>query len=314
MNQFNRYSALVFHLAGQTLAAAEKARDALSPNRPAANRRAAPLTLALPAARMLLDPPQTHADTHHSPLRDAAAALAPLEPDSDPCAARLVTLLDQSRTIYHPLAVYLLLKALHRQGPAIEPAARQAIERDLARAVDTIAQCHARTPRSRDRFALLLWQALCLVQAAHALPDTPRHQAAGQEALDAVNQLLEQFQSDGPLHPRDANDQLDAWTYRELAAAHALSHLARPAGESALQQRVVDVARYHLQCTQPDYTTYEPWGMPAFAQVPDTLIFVDQQLHDVSTNVHLSGDASALVPALLLADTACAMRQVQQCK
>jgi hypothetical protein len=81
-------------------------------------------------------------------------------------------------------------------------------------------------------------------------------------------------------------------------------------GESRWWQRARDIALYHLEYTQPDHVTAQPWAVLVFAAWPDTASFADQQLHD--TQVYWRQGAGGtgggdLVPALLLSDAACAI-------
>src|SRR5690606_9803795 len=112
------------------------------------------------------------------------------------------------------------------------------------------------------------------------------------------------------LHGHDANEPLDFWTYRELAGLHALARLAAMPGRSSRpdwQARVAQIAAFHLDHTQPDYTTYEPWALFAFAGSPHTALFAEQQLHDATTHLGQSGGSAAVMVALLLADAFDAM-------
>ena len=100
----------------------------------------------------------------------------------------------------------------------------------------------------------------------------------------------------GSLQPPDADAAPDTWVFNELVMLHALH--AAPETDPA---RVTAAAVYHAGHTQPDYTTYQPWALSAFLDVPDAVGFAEQQLHDVSTHLAVEGAAGALVSGLLLA-------------
>ena len=104
------------------------------------------------------------------------------------------------------------------------------------------------------------------------------------------------------LQPSDPNEAADHWTYRELTGLHALQALVELTGNARWAARVAEVARFHQANTQPDYTTYQPWGLAAFLATPQTVPFAEQQLHDVETHLSLAGGPGAVVPAILLAD------------
>src|SRR5690606_33037121 len=102
------------------------------------------------------------------------------------------------------------------------------------------------------------------------------------------------------------NESPDTWTYRELTGLHALANLALLRRNTAWARRVKEIAGYHLEHTQPDFTTYEPWALFAFGWTPATSDFAQQQLHDVQTHL-ASGGVDLTAAALLLADADWAM-------
>ncbi|MEM6551840.1 MAG: hypothetical protein AAF750_06910 [Planctomycetota bacterium] len=115
---------------------------------------------------------------------------------------------------------------------------------------------------------------------------------------------------DGALHHLGLDDLLDAWTYRELAGLHGLDLLARRETRGDWSAAAARVAVFHQGHTQPDYTTYQPWGLAAFASVAETGWFAEQQLHDVETHLAVEGGPGAAVVALLLTDAVLTLRGV----
>lgn len=182
-----------------------------------------------------------------------------------------------TRPVYHPLLMHLWLRC----GP------------NDAHAPAGHASAGPGAPH------LSLWWALCDYQS-----DAPE---AAREKTDAVTVSPGE---DGALHPRGLDDQLDAWTWRELAGLHALTWLAELDDNDRWRQRVREIAEHHQRATQPDYTTYQPWGIAAFVLTPGTLMFADQQMHDARTNLHLEGGGAGLLPGLLLADAAALLRRI----
>lgn len=131
--------------------------------------------------------------------------------------------------------------------------------------------------------------------------------AAGGTDLNPAHRIVEAH--DGCLAPQSLDEGPDHWTYRELVGLHALHALielcdARDDLEipPTWRQRVLQITAYHQNHTQPDYTTYQPWGLAAFLSNPETTWFAEQQLHDVATHLSIEGGPGALLPALLLAD------------
>lgn len=131
---------------------------------------------------------------------------------------------------------------------------------------------------------------------------------ARQEAIDLtsiteiIDRLIGHPGEGRPLHEQKLEDSPDEWTYRDLVGLHALHHLAQLTGHTPWQQRVLEITAYHQNHTQPDYTTYQPWGLAAFLSNPDTVLFAEQQLHDTETHLNIEAGPGALLPALLLAD------------
>ena len=131
--------------------------------------------------------------------------------------------------------------------------------------------------------------------------------ASGRGDPEAVSRVLASHT--GSLHPQTHEEPPDHWTYRELVGVHALhalvewthTHADMPA-PPGWKQRLQEITNYHQHHTQPDYTTYQPWGLAAFLSNPDTVMFAEQQLHDVQTHLQIEGGPGALLPALLLAD------------
>ena len=211
---------------------------------------------------------------------------------------RLTTLTGQSRPVYLPLAAHLARDALAKEKSR-QGGGEQA---DVAR----LAQMLESEAISRQTVSLVLWQSLCVMEAAALLDDRAMHDAAAArvDAVLADAPAASDASGAGPLHAQRSEDQLDHWTYRELSGLHALANLAHHADRDDWWQAVHRIVLFHLEHTQPDYTTCEPWGVHAFLRWPETVVFADQQLHDTQTNMTLEGASAALLPALLLSDAA----------
>ena len=134
-----------------------------------------------------------------------------------------------------------------------------------------------------------------------------RRLVASQHGLTEAEELPLTSTTPAPLVPLGLNDLIDSWTYYELVGLHGLHLCSVIEQDDSLAQHVRFAAEYHLGHTQPDYTTYQPWGLAAFASDPFTAVFAEQQLHDVATHLSIEGPGSAVMPALLLADAAATM-------
>ncbi len=241
------------------------------------------VTLGGPAARRLLGGGES------PEAATAAAAIADLLHHRGLAPVKLVDTFGFSRPVYYPLLVHLQLLT------AADKAVPQALRAAAARDVPTLA---AQDPSMR------LWWAVCLYEAATALADDSLRQTA--TAL--AEPIAANPGAEGALHPREGlDDLLDAWTFRELAGLHALGWLAIHTGNERWWERVRQVASAHQAITQPDYTTYQPWGVHAFLMWGETIPFGEQQLHDAVTNLHVERGGAGLVPGLLLADAAAAL-------
>ncbi|MGN6368532.1 MAG: hypothetical protein ACTHN5_09750 [Phycisphaerae bacterium] len=79
---------------------------------------------------------------------------------------------------------------------------------------------------------------------------------------------------------------MDRFVYDELTALHAAYNSAKIIGgpdAPAMMDQVRHAIRWHVENTQPDNTTNEPWALAAFAALDDTHTFAEQQLHDTLT-------------------------------
>jgi hypothetical protein len=280
----------VTHLAQQALSLAASATPLLQTGRPT-------LTLGLPPAQALLTADSAPLDLH-APLTDllAAAQAAPAKPP------RVDDLLGHSRTVYHPYLLHLCICARAQRKIDEPPADDSLISLLLKSAEPALRYLDADVPS--DDLALVMWEAACLIDHRRVIGPNER----SDRATAVVERITQRHQTARCLHPHQPDDLLDAWTYRELSALHALFHLAVMEDRPDWRQRAHAVAMFHLEHTQPDYTTYQPWALAAFVDQSATRTFADQQLHDAQTHLHLQGSSGAVMIALLLADAAFTLR------
>ncbi|MFN3168146.1 MAG: hypothetical protein ACE37H_13880 [Phycisphaeraceae bacterium] len=266
------YARVVADLARQALAVAFDA----APHRARQGERRWPMAEALPAARVLADAAD---DADVAQLAVAAEQLN--QALSDP-AGKVTDGFGHARPVYRWFALHLLGTAARLAGHAAAiQHLQQSAERLLARPVGD-----DRDPRLDIWRDAIAWQ--------HGIA---RSRAAQIEPADEP----------APLAPLGLDDLIDAWTYNELIGLHGLHLLALLRRDADAQTRARSAALYHLGHTQPDYTTYQPWGLAAFASDARTAVFAEQQLHDVATHLSIEGPGGAVLPALLLADAASAL-------
>lgn len=212
------------------------------------------------------------------------------------------------REVYHPLALHLCLTAFERRYESLPQALWARCEQAVPEAVAPcrLIEFFADYAAPPGLVALALWQALCLADQARL---TKRD--VDLELVDSVVANIVATNGDGALHTMRGDDTLDTWTYRELVGLHALAHLALTRRNRGWAKRVEQVALYHLENTQPDNATNQPWAVFAFLWSPRTASFAEQQLHDCTVHA-ASGDATGgagLVAGLLLADAASALNE-----
>jgi len=231
----------------------------------------------LPAARLLID--QVEDDAHvRAQLQDAAGSLVETLADA---MGRVADGFGHARPSYAPFAIHLLgIAAKQANDAATLDTVKQAATLLLNRHPDAAA---ASDPR------LAAWRRLI----------------ARQHGLQEAEDLPLSSDEPKPLVSLGIDDLIDSWTYYELVGLHGL-HLVSLHDKTAAE-RVRLAAEYHLGHTQPDYTTYQPWGLAAFAGHPQTAVFAEQQLHDVATHLSIEGPGGAVMPALLLADASATM-------
>lgn len=276
------YAAVTLQLAVKALSIAT---DAV-PHRAPQGEKRWPLTNLLPAARVLLgDVRDGDADV----LRDAAAELC--RTLADP-SGKVTDGFGHSRPVYAWFAIHLL-------STAASPVKDDGVSGNAWEANDLLWRRYQH--ESEVDLRLAIWCRLMAKQ--HGIEDADEFPPA---MLDALCRLSPSTDA-APLVPLGLNDLIDSWTYYELVGLHGLHLCSVIEQDDSLAQHVRSAAEYHLGHTQPDYTTYQPWGLAAFASNPQTAVFAEQQLHDVATHLSIEGPGGAVMPALLLADAAATM-------
>lgn len=292
--KFSRYRVLV----------ADLARKALAHQDTEASADHVDVMLGVAPALMLLDGDMTRGPHLVSGFRRlgsvATGAATPMLADSA----------GDRRDVYFPFVLHLHLRAFARRYEMLATADWMACEDNLPGCVTGVreAENHADRPVPPQATARVLWQALCLAEYA----DVSKRDVDMELADAVVHQAVSRPGEHGCLHPASPDESPDAWTYRELTGLHALANLALFRRNRTWACRVEEIAGYHLEHTQPDFTTTQPWAIFAGLWTERTAMFAEQQLHDVtSAQATSSGayDTHRPMVGMLLADAADALAQ-----
>ena len=254
---------------------------------------------AAPALLLVADAPDQHAALSDG-LRELVELnrTAQMSPDTAGVPV-LHDLQEHAREFYFPLVLHLHLAAFSKLYETLSVHLWSICEELMQQAAPRQIEAWASRPPPAIDTAFVLWQSLCLLDQA----DLAKRDADAELVDAVVHAIIEQPGPGGSLHPRDegsAGESLDAWTYRELAGLHALTSLALARRSAVWAERVRQITAYHLENTQPDNTTTEPWGVAGFLWSVHARSFGEQQLHDVQAGQ----GAMTPVTAMLLADAA----------
>lgn len=94
-----------------------------------------------------------------------------------------------------------------------------------------------------------------------------------------LQSLVRHQQPDGRFLASTGRDNPETHWYHELIILHALGAYALRRGDSSAQQAVNRAALLHLNETQPDHATAEPWGLFIFVRNMQTLPLADHLIH-----------------------------------
>ena len=139
------------------------------------------------------------------------------------------------------------------------------------------------------------WCALALLSGSFLLGEKPWAERA--EAFFSA--LGANQRSGGTFLRASASDNPETLWYNELVLLHAMSSYAAQANDALATAAVMQAADYHLNETQPDHASSQPWGLLAFVWRHETRPLADQLLHAARTHRPESADGIA---SMLLAD------------
>ncbi len=211
------------------------------------------------------------------------------------------------RPVYRPLLVYAWLQAFRmvyetlprgefgRWEEGIRPWC-DLLEAELGEITSTSGAMPAPLGASAAESA---WTALALhvagkVYVRDAWTDLASHtfgklMKSQQAQADSRGTFLEASPADNP----------EPHAYHELVLLHAAASYAVQTEDRTLAAAVARNAEFHLNETQPDHATAQPWGLFAFIWNPATRGLADQVLHAARVN---QPDGLDGVSLMLLAD------------
>ncbi len=141
-----------------------------------------------------------------------------------------------------------------------------------------------------------VWSALAmhLSHVADARQTWPRM------AAYVFTRLVEGQQANGSFLRTTPADNPETHWFHELVTLHAAADYAWLTGDPAVAAAVSRAAHYHLNETETDHATGQPWGLPAFVRDDAVSPVADAMLHAVSAHQPAGPTGVAL---FLLADT-----------
>jgi hypothetical protein len=120
-------------------------------------------------------------------------------------------------------------------------------------------------------------------------------------ASDFFGKLTKAQNRSGAFLTTTPSDNPETHGYHELVLLHAAATYAVQTEDRPLAAAVAKSTLFHLNETQPDHATTQPWALFPFLWNPDTRTLADTLLHNASTN------ASPLT-SILLADALYCLR------
>ncbi|HEX8914537.1 MAG TPA: hypothetical protein VF796_19465, partial [Humisphaera sp.] len=192
--------------------------------------------------------------------------LAPLLDDEfDPREAEVVDRAGHARPALLGLLCYAALQAVAASdrmlvGEQAESAARSVDA--LAASADRTAAALPDAVGAADgaKLAAIAWAALAAHRGGELLHDD-RTAAAARRAFRAI---VARQSPAGPYLVATARDNPETLWFHELQVAHAVASYGLQSGDPDAIASARRAAAWHLNETQPDHATNQPWGLTAF--------------------------------------------------
>jgi hypothetical protein len=237
---------------------------------------------------------------------DAVARLIELAHSDRLSQIAVIDAAGHQRPVYRPLLAYAWMLAFRIRYETLSPDQfgrwdeslrvwADLLESDLGRAILS----DQTNPAARgDAIAAAAWSALALQVAGKIFI----RDAWTDLASDTFGRLGRAQQSTGSFLLASASDNPEPLWYHELAILHAMASYAVQAEDRHIARAVARSSTLHLNETQPDHATSQPWGLFAFIWNSTARPLADQMLHAVTLN---SPDGVSLI---LLADALYSLR------
>ncbi|MGA2496612.1 MAG: hypothetical protein ABSH20_02665 [Tepidisphaeraceae bacterium] len=248
-----------------------------------------------------------HGGDAPGPLDQAAATLHAALGLGGQLSPSLVVLDEQpvdagghTRAVYRPLVLHAWVTACDLMHDAVTDAGVMSLHSACESAAGEM-ESRGLSAGQGGAVAELSWWALALFGAGRLLGRTMWLE----RALDLLMPLVAGQQESGALLSTSASDNPETHWYHELLILHALAGYAVRAEDRLAARAVRRATEFHINETQPDHATTQPWGLFAFIWNPATRILADGLLHAAQTQHPDGPDA---VSRILLADTLVCLR------
>ena len=218
------------------------------------------------------------------------------------------------RPVYRPLLVYSWLQA-YRVGYELLPRSEFGRWEEASRTwcdelelrLGEFIWPPADAPAAQgDRIAEICWIALALQVAGKLFI----RDAWTDLAADVFGKLVRRQCESGAFLLAGLSDNPETHWFHELAILHAAASYAVQTEDRALASAVMRATRFHLNETQPDHATHQPWGLFAFLWNPDTRSLGEGMLQAAAQSPGLNADSPGIsdLTLMLLADALYCLR------
>ena len=240
---------------------------------------------------------------HETP--DSAVAFAWLHPllatNAEPDEAVIVDLAGHRRSAYGGLLWYATFQAIRASDRVLldteaESSVRQidALRTEIDAGIAAL-DAGALPATKGDVIAGLAWNCMALFAGGELLHDDRLMRTA----LRASRAVVSRQQSAGGYLQASKSDNPETFWFHELQIAHAIASIGLQAADMEIKLSAVRAALFHMNETQPDHATNQPWGLSAFLIDPQTHLMAEGLIHAAAVEQpeRLSG-----VSLILLAD------------